>query len=290
MSFRIEAPITDTSQLYSSLEEKLGVIISNITYPSIDGSSGQVITTDGKGSLSFSTPSSIPLPVSISNGGTNSTTALAGSSIIVSDGSHIVQGPAGTTTTVLHGNAAGIPTYSSVSLTSDITGTLPILHGGTGQTTQQSAINALAGSVTSGQYLRGNGTNVLMSAIQVGDMPSSSQLNFNMPSDGGGTWGGTSITLDFYSFGPIKCMLLHPQGPVPSSGQGRFTNTPIPSAYFPTLGFISTMAMLDNGNTVVAHVELNSDGTMFIKGPTSDGSFSGAGNVQIVWGGAFAYV
>ena len=46
-----------------------------------------------------------------------------------------------------------------------------VAYGGTGQTTQQAAINALAGATTSGQFLRGNGTNVQMSAIQVSDVP-----------------------------------------------------------------------------------------------------------------------
>lgn len=40
----------------------------------------------------------------------------------------------GTTTTVLHGNAAGAPTFGAVSLTADVTGTLPIANGGTGAT------------------------------------------------------------------------------------------------------------------------------------------------------------
>ena len=52
-----------------------------------------------------------------------------------------------------------------------VTGALPFANGGTGQTTQQAAMNALAGAITSGQYLRGNGTNVVMSAIQAGDVP-----------------------------------------------------------------------------------------------------------------------
>jgi hypothetical protein len=36
-------------------------------------------------------------------------------------------------------------------------------------------MNALAGAITSGQYLRGNGTNVLMSSIQAGDVPTLNQ-------------------------------------------------------------------------------------------------------------------
>lgn len=43
-------------------------------------------------------------------------------------------GSLGTTTTVLHGNAAGYPTYSAVSLTADVSGTLPVANGGTGDT------------------------------------------------------------------------------------------------------------------------------------------------------------
>src|ERR1035437_7132637 len=52
---------------------------------------------------------------------------------------------------------------------------LAINAGGTGQTTQQAALNALAGAVTSGLFLRGDGTNVSMSAIQAGDVPTLNQ-------------------------------------------------------------------------------------------------------------------
>lgn len=38
----------------------------------------------------------------------------------------------GTTVTVLHGNAAGNPSFGSVSLTADVAGVLPIANGGTG--------------------------------------------------------------------------------------------------------------------------------------------------------------
>lgn len=43
--------------------------------------------------------------------------------------------------------------------------------GGTGQTTQQAAINALVGSTTSGTFLRGDGTNVTMSTLLSSDIP-----------------------------------------------------------------------------------------------------------------------
>lgn len=59
--------------------------------------------------------------------------------------------------------------------TDKLEGTVAIASGGTGQITQQLAINALAGAVTTGQYLRGNGTNVIMSAIQAADVPTLNQ-------------------------------------------------------------------------------------------------------------------
>lgn len=40
----------------------------------------------------------------------------------------------GTTTTVLHGNAAGNPSFGAIALTTDVTGTLPIANGGTNDT------------------------------------------------------------------------------------------------------------------------------------------------------------
>lgn len=48
-------------------------------------------------------------------------------------------------------------------------------RGGTGQTTQAAAITALAGTQASGQYLRSNGTNTLLSAIQTADVPTLNQ-------------------------------------------------------------------------------------------------------------------
>lgn len=101
--------------------------------------------------------------------------------------------------TTAAGTGVAIPASKKVQVFSDgtnfysvdaanLTGTLAIANGGTGQTTQQTAINALAGATTSGQYLRGNGTNVTMAAIQAGDVPT---LNQNTT----GTAAGLSSTL-----------------------------------------------------------------------------------------------
>jgi hypothetical protein len=80
-------------------------------------------------------------------------------------------------------------TITNVSLTSGVTGTLPLANGGTGTTTAQLAINALAGAVTSGSYLRGNGTNVVMATIAAGDVPT---LNQNTTGTASGSVSGTA--------------------------------------------------------------------------------------------------
>jgi len=86
--------------------------------------------------------------------------------------------------------AADIPTLNqnTTGTSSNVTGIVAIANGGTGETTRQAAMDALAGAVTSGQYLRGNGTDVVMSAIQSADVPT---LNQNTT----GTSAGLSATL-----------------------------------------------------------------------------------------------
>jgi len=74
---------------------------------------------------------------------------------------------AGTTTTVLHGNASGTPTFGAVSLTADVSGTLPVANGGTSLTTL-TANNVILGNgasaptfvapSSSGNVLTSNGT------------------------------------------------------------------------------------------------------------------------------------
>lgn len=87
--------------------------------------------------------------VPVANGGTNSSAALSGSSIMVSNGTSVVQGAAGTATTVLHGNASGAPTFGAVSLTADVSGTLPVGNGGTGITSLGTGVATWLGTPSS---------------------------------------------------------------------------------------------------------------------------------------------
>jgi hypothetical protein len=76
---------------------------------------------------------------------------------------------------LISGGVAAAPSYGKIGLATHVSGTLPIANGGSGATTAQGGMNAFAGAVTSGQYLRGNGTNVVMSSIQAGDVPTLNQ-------------------------------------------------------------------------------------------------------------------
>jgi len=69
-------------------------------------------------------------------------------------------------------------------------GTVAITNGGTGASSQQAAINALAGATTAGYFLRGNGTNVSMSTIQASDIPT---LNQNTTGNAGNLTGIVAI-------------------------------------------------------------------------------------------------
>jgi hypothetical protein len=92
--------------------------------------------------------------------------------------------------------AGAIPTWNqnTSGTAAGLSTTLAIASGGSGQTTAQAAMNAFAGAVTSGSYLRGNGTNVVMNTIQVADVPT---LNQNTS----GTAAGLSATLAVASGG-----------------------------------------------------------------------------------------
>jgi len=99
------------------------------------------------------------LPATLNSGGVacfSSTTtmisssALTANAIMLGGGAGVCPtnlGSLGTTTTVLHGNAAGLPTFGGVSLTADVTGTLPIANGGTGTTAYATGAQYLAGTV-----------------------------------------------------------------------------------------------------------------------------------------------
>jgi hypothetical protein len=89
------------------------------TLPSADGTSGQVLSTNGSGTLSWA-----------SSGGSGTVTSVGGTGT--------VNGITLTGTVTTSGNLTLGGTLSGVSLTSQVTGTLPVGNGGTGITSGSS--------------------------------------------------------------------------------------------------------------------------------------------------------
>jgi hypothetical protein len=82
-------------------------------------------------------------------------------------------------------------TYPNPTVTAThLAAPMPIAQGGTGQASLQAALNALAAGVTSGQYLRGNGTNVVLGAIQAADVPTLNQSTTGTAAGFTGNLGG----------------------------------------------------------------------------------------------------
>jgi hypothetical protein len=110
---------------------------------------GHVLTYDVNGSATWAAPANSANTISgvvpVANGGTGLSSVTSGGAVYAS---------------------------SSSALT---TGTLPLTAGGTGVTSQQAAINALTGTQTSGRYLRSDGTDARLTAIQAADVPTLNQ-------------------------------------------------------------------------------------------------------------------
>jgi hypothetical protein len=152
-------------------------------------------------------------------------------------------------------------------------GVVAIANGGSGQTTAQLAMNAFAGAVTSGSYLRGDGTNVLMSTIQVADVPTLNQNTTGTASNVTGTVavanGGTGATT---LTGYIK-----------GNGTSAFTaSATIPSGDISGLGTMSTQ----NANSVaITGGAIN--GTTIGATTATTGKFTTVTATTGVFGGTF---
>jgi hypothetical protein len=170
----------------------------------------------------------------IDQGGTGRSLVMQPGAVIWSGADGLYVGPAGVTGQVLLSGGTSAPTWGTAVVLSPqpknsvfagpVTGSdanptfrllvnadLPVVdasHGGTGQTSLQNSMDALAGALTSGYYLRGNGTHVVMSAIQAADVPT---LNQNTTGQAGSvantatfnTSGGASPGATFNGSSPV---------------------------------------------------------------------------------------
>jgi hypothetical protein len=147
------------------------VTATNVTGTSVIGTHYGVLAGTNTASASTLT---LTTALGISYGGTGQTTqqtalnALAGAT---------------TANRFLRGDGTNIGLAQVTLSGADVTGTLPLGNGGTGQTTQQTALNALAGATTANRFLRGDGTNIGLAQVTL----SGSDVTGILPLDNGGT-------------------------------------------------------------------------------------------------------
>ena len=157
---------------------------------------------------------------------------------------------------------------------------LSVANGGTGATTAQGAMNTFAGAVTLGNYLRGNGTNVVMSAIQAADIPTLNQNTTGTAANVTGTVaianGGTGTTTAAGARTNLGATTV---------GSNLFTLTNPSAITFPRINADNTVSALDaatfrsaigagtsNNSGTVTSVSLTLPGFLSVTGSPITGS------------------
>jgi hypothetical protein len=160
----------DQTNLVSSVNGQVGVV--SIAYADLAGA----VPTWNQNTTG--TADNVTGVVALANGGSGQTTAQAAMDAFagaVTSGSYL-RGD-GTNVVMNTIQVADVPTLNqnTTGTADNVTGVVAIANGGSGQTTAQTAMDAFAGAVTSGSYLRGDGANVVMNTIQVADVPTLNQ-------------------------------------------------------------------------------------------------------------------
>jgi len=151
----------------------------------VTGVTGTLPVANGGTGLTAGTSGGVPYYSSTS--AITSSALLTSNALVVGGGAGAAPtalGSLGTTTTVLHGNPSGAPTFGAVSLTTDVSGVLPTANGGTGGTLPVANGGTGSTTLTANNVLLGNGTSALQ-AVAPG-------TSGNVLTSNGTTWASTA--------------------------------------------------------------------------------------------------
>lgn len=242
------------------------------TVPSFLSVTGSPITTSGTLAISYS---GTALP--IANGGTGQTTSAAAITALTgTQTSGYYLRSDGTNATLSAIQVADVPTLNqnTTGTAANVTGTVAIANGGTGQITRQAAINGLVDRLTNRYFLRGNNTNVVMAMIQATDVPTLNQDTTGTAANITATTNSTLTTLSALSLpgsqvsGDISGNAANVTGTVAIANGGTGQTTA--SAGFNALSPITTTGdlILGNGTNSATRLAIGANGQVLF----SDGS------------------
>ena len=253
------------------------VVLDGINWPTSDGTSGQVIQTDGTGNLSFtdntgsgggggSTNSFATISLSANGGSASGDASIAADS---STDTLSLKAGSGMTLTGDSSNDAVTISRDTVSLTADVSGTLPVANGGTGATSASAARTALgvdaAGTDNSTavtlagtpDYLSLSGQQITLAQIDL-----TTDVTGNLP-DGNiasaSTWNGKQ---DALTFGITDDNAVEIDSASVTSGDfARFTSNGLEGrSNSEVLGDIGAAASSHNHDSAYAAASHNHDG------------------------------
>lgn len=139
----------------------------------------------------------VTTPLVVSLGGTGKITLTANAILTAGTTSTgaLQQLGLGTTTQVLHGNAAGLGTFGAVVLTTDVSGILPVANGGTGTSTFSAGSNLLfqSSSTVSSSVANTSENTLITNTIPANSLGTANALRWRLK--GTITMGGNSQTI-----------------------------------------------------------------------------------------------